>query len=118
MSWAILLCVIDSSIYEEQLLDDGEILLLLDGLDEVTQINSKRTEITRAFALFARRYDHSRIVATDFSFEQFAYVEMADFAPQQVQKFVQQWYGEDREKGQQMLSELRQPAHKRHSRIG
>ncbi|MEM7112631.1 MAG: NACHT domain-containing protein [Chloroflexota bacterium] len=103
--------------FVEALLRNGKGLLLFDGLDEVTKDHNGRNRVAAEINAFTRKYNGCHIVvtcrvaATDYSFEDFRYVEMAEFAPEQVESFVRQWFlqGEaDVGKGENMLAELKQ----------
>lgn len=106
----------------ERWLHDGTLLLLLDGLDEV---NSRREGIIDEIEQVARRYSNCpvlltcRIAAAEYTFEHFRYLEMADFAPEQVVAFVRSWFrdaatglvGDNDSLAEAMLKELGQKEH-------
>lgn len=105
----------NSASFVEALLRGGKALVLFDGLDEVTKDDAGRNRVAAEINQFSRKYDNCHIVvtcrvaATDYSFEQFHYVEMAEFAPEQVETFVRQWFlqGEENvDKADKMLAEL------------
>jgi predicted NACHT family NTPase len=107
----------DAQPFVEQLLKAGKAIVLLDGLDEVQQADNKQDAVVMDIKDFVNKYDTSqylitcRIAATDFTFEQFTYVEMADFTPSQVQTFVAKWFGESTDRGQAFLEEFQRPDH-------
>jgi predicted NACHT family NTPase len=80
----------------ELLLLQGRFLILLDGLDEVREIDSKRvlqqiqnfsnTFVKNIFAITCR------IAAREYTFEKFTEVEVADFDDRQISTFTQQWF--------------------------
>jgi predicted NACHT family NTPase len=80
----------------EQLLKQGKIMVLLDGLDEVKEESNKYVlaEITK----FSDRYDKNRFVMTcriatrEYTFEKFTEVEVADFDKEQIDTFVKNWF--------------------------
>jgi predicted NACHT family NTPase len=80
----------------EKLLNQGRVLLLLDGLDEVNQADSARAidDIRR----FSERFHRNqfivtcRIAAKEFTLELFTEVEVADFDDQQIAVFVTKWF--------------------------
>lgn len=80
----------------DQLLQQGKLLLLLDGLDEVPleQRNSLQHQIQK----FADTYYQVQIILTcrlaaqDFYFRGFTYMEVADFDGSQIETFVQRWF--------------------------
>ena len=116
----------DARPFVEALLQAGKALVLFDGLDEVgkTDEADRRGQVTEALAQFARQYGDChivitcRIAATEYTFQPaFTYVEMADFAPDQVEKFVRAWFWDDAaaDKGvplaEKMLAEWERPEH-------
>lgn len=86
------------------LLSKGDAIILLDGLDEVSEAQHKRNEVIRDVVTFSRKFRKCqycltcRTAATDYSFENFNYVEVADFTLDQQLAFVSQWYGDDRKR--------------------
>ncbi|MGK7891938.1 MAG: NACHT domain-containing NTPase [Leptolyngbyaceae cyanobacterium] len=79
-----------------QTLMAGQVLVLLDGLDEVLETEHGRVlqaikEATQTF-----RSCHfvitCRIAAREYTFEQFTEVEMADFNPEQIAEFATKWF--------------------------
>jgi len=89
--------------FVKALLKAGRALILFDGLDEVMDANAEQEQPQNAIAqeleTFAKTYREChvlitcRIAAVDRTFhESFTYLEMADFAPDQVAAFVQAWF--------------------------
>lgn len=80
----------------ETLLKQGRALILLDGLDEVREIDYNRVlqEIREFSTQFhtCRFVMTCRIAAQEYTFEQFTEVEIADFDNQQMTAFVAQWF--------------------------
>lgn len=82
------------------LLTKGKAIVLLDGLDEVGDQYGTRTQLIREVANLSRKYSACqycltcRTAATDYSFEQFKYLEIADFSNDQQKTFIKQWYSE------------------------
>ncbi len=80
----------------EKVLRSGRILLLLDGLDEVREANTKH--VIREIEAFTRQFSKNRCVVTcriaakDYVFEQFTEVEVADFDTRQVKAFIGNWF--------------------------
>ncbi|MEQ9237969.1 NACHT domain-containing protein [Coleofasciculus sp. E2-BRE-01] len=76
--------------------DRGRVLVLLDGLDEVTGEDGKN--ITKQIKRFARAYPQVQVIVTcrtqsqESRFERFDYVEVADFNEAQVRAFAQHWF--------------------------
>ena len=101
----------------EYLLEKGYALVLFDGLDEVNQEGEQRTNMIRELKNFARQYPYAnicltcRIAASDYSFEQFTYLEIADFTDEQVEQFARKWYRDDLTKGERFLGEISKPEH-------
>ena len=80
----------------EQLLTKGRSLVLLDGLDEVREEDTKR--VIREMRESADRFRGSqfvvtcRIAAKEYTFERFTEVEVADFDQPQIEAFVGNWF--------------------------
>lgn len=92
------------------LLNRGDAIVLLDGLDEVSEEGSKRNQTIKEVVALSTKYRKCqfcltcRTAATDYSFEHFTYLEVADFNEQQQQHFLKQWYGENSDQFQRFLS--------------
>lgn len=82
----------------DTLLRQGKILLLLDGIDEVSK--PFQDQIFSDLQQFAETYFQTaivitnRIAAQDFYLRGFYSVEISDFRPSQIQSFAQQWFAE------------------------
>lgn len=80
----------------ERLFEQGRMLILLDGLDEVPGEDSKA--IVRQVEKLVRDYDQNRLIlscrtqAQEYRFNNFAEVEVADFDKEQVKEFAQRWF--------------------------
>lgn len=80
----------------ESLLKQGRVLVLLDGLDEVTGEDGKN--ITNEIKWFARHYPQVQVIVTcrtqsqESRFERFDYVEVAEFDKGQVRSFSEHWF--------------------------
>ncbi|MBR8828690.1 MAG: NACHT domain-containing NTPase [Gomphosphaeria aponina SAG 52.96 = DSM 107014] len=80
----------------KKILESGKVLLLLDGLDEVSLKNKE--EIVKEIDKFAQVYLKNQIIITSrigaqqYYFRGFNYVEIADFNQAQVETFVQKWF--------------------------
>ncbi|MEG4204862.1 NACHT domain-containing protein [Microcoleus sp. Pol7_A1] len=84
----------------ESLLKQGRVLVLLDGLDEVTGEDGKN--ITDEIKKFARDYPQVQIIVTcrtqsftgemDWKSLSFQFVEVADFNQSQVEEFSEHWF--------------------------
>ncbi len=99
------------------ILNHGRALILLDGLDEVTGANGKK--ISTQIKSFARTHPQNQLVITcriqnqESRFDNFDYVEIADFSDEQLENFVVHWFTaitssliEGKEKSQEFLSRL------------
>jgi len=118
----------DASPYVEALLESGGALVLFDGLDEVMRGEEsqpdQRGQVAEELEQFALRYSDcyvvisSRIAAINYTFHpNFIYLELADFAPDQVKQFVRHWFMDEANPHEsaaladQMLDELARPEH-------
>jgi predicted NACHT family NTPase len=96
----------------EKLLNQGRVLLLLDGLDEVRQADS--TRVVDDIRRFSERFHRNqfivtcRIAAKEFTLEPFTEVEIADFDNQQIAVFVTKWFAlKDPTKTEHFLQKLK-----------
>ena len=80
----------------EQLLAAGRAIVLLDGLDEVREDDTKRViREVRSTVDAAKKSQFimtCRIAAKEYMFAQFTEVEVADFDGQQIEIFVENWF--------------------------
>ncbi|MFN6471456.1 MAG: NACHT C-terminal helical domain 2-containing protein [Nostoc sp. SerVER01] len=80
----------------ENLLSQGRMMILLDGLDEVREEDISRvlTEIRQFSQLFQnnRFVITCRIAAREYIFEKFTEVEIADFDDDQISNFANNWF--------------------------
>lgn len=80
----------------ERLLHQGRVLILLDGLDEVKEVDHDR--VLQEIRDFSTRFRTCqfvltcRIAAREYTFEQFTEVEVADFDDEQIADFVTKWF--------------------------
>lgn len=87
--------------FVEDLLKDGAGLLLFDGLDEVNLEGERRATLIAQLNDFVYQYSDCpmlltcRVAATDYSFTQFEYVEMADFDAEQMGRYIDFWFVRD-----------------------
>lgn len=97
----------DAQPFVEELLNSGNAIVLFDGLDEVNQESGQRDKQTRAMNNFIEKYDQTqclitcRLAASDYSFQPFTYVEIADFTEKQIKKFVGNWFRKEGEKDEE-----------------
>lgn len=102
------------------LLQEGKILLLLDGLDEIPQKDSDA--IYRQIELFSQDFYKNHIIITcrtaaaNYHFRGFSYVEIADFKQEQINTFTRKWFiatskdeAEGILKAEQFLEQLGRP---------
>lgn len=108
----------DASIFIKHILDKGDALVLFDGLDEVNQEVDQRVQTITALTDFAKQYSTTqilitcRIAATEYSFEQFHYLEIADFDNRQIHLFVKKWYQDEPSKSENFIAEFEKPENK------
>ncbi len=97
--------------FVEALLSRGDALVLFDGLDEVNEAGTKRSQTIREIVNLSKKFNKCqycttcRTAATDYSFEQFTYLEVADFNSSQQLKFIEQWHGNNTTKLTLFLNE-------------
>ena len=108
--------VYDSAHVVEYLLNNTNLaLVLFDGLDEIPNASQLRDQTIAAICSFSREYPRaqilvtSRISATEYTFEGFKYLEIADFNDEQMQAFVGKWFNYDAITAQQFWDEINQP---------
>ena len=90
--------------FTENALRQGNLLVLLDGLDEVPSANLNNVLTT--IRDFVDRYDDNRFVAScrvaasgyrDDAFRRFSDVTMADFDDEQIQQFINNWFSSEQD---------------------
>ena len=103
----------DHKSHTEHILDLGNVLILLDGLDEIPGENRKR--IQKNVDIFAQQYYQTRLIitcrtqTTEYVLDKFVCAEVADFSPKQVKCFVQNWFNtltESEEQGKKQALSL------------
>ncbi|MHC5719454.1 MAG: NACHT domain-containing protein, partial [Nostoc sp.] len=83
-------------------LQQGQLLILLDGLDEVPTKNL--AEVISQIQNFVDKYDKNRFIAScrtaayRSGFRRFSDVAMADFDDAQIQQFIQNWFHSEADK--------------------
>lgn len=88
----------DAEAYLDRLLKSGKAILLFDGLDEVNVADDERARLISDVENFTRKYEGCqrlitcRLAANDYSFQNYTYVEMADFNDEQIREFVAKWF--------------------------
>lgn len=82
----------------EQILNQGKGLILLDGLDEVRELDCYR--VLQEVHTFSEKFHNNYFVITcrlathEYTLEQFTEVEIADFDEQQIATFARKWFAE------------------------
>lgn len=100
-----------SAPFVECALMQGNCLMLFDGLDEVSQ-EANLEGIIREIRDFTDKYSGNqfiiscRVAAYHNWFERFTDVEMADFNKDQIEKFIQNWFGAELETAKECLKNL------------
>lgn len=84
----------------EKLLEQGQLLILMDGLDEVSS-SAVRADVQKQVRNLAQKPEHAenrfiltcrtQIITGEMP-QGFTAVEVADFTPAQVQRFVENWF--------------------------
>ncbi len=83
-------------------LEQGKLLVLLDGLDEVPK--KQMNAAIEAIQNFVNRYDQNRFIAScriaayRSSFQLFIDIELADFNDDQIQQFIHNWFQSELDK--------------------
>lgn len=104
--------------FVKRVLKAGRALVLLDGLDEAQQADFNLANLLLDINRLTSRYPESqylvtcRLAATEYQFERFTYVEMADFTQPQIKSYVGKWFGEEPARGKRFLEELAKPDHR------
>lgn len=106
--------------FTQQALEQGKLLILLDGLDEVPTQNLEA--ILPRIENFVNSYPKNRFIfsirtaAWRLSFLKFKYVEVANFDAWQIEKFVKNWFSSESDKketnAEKCWSLLNEPEHK------
>ncbi len=109
--------------FMQNALTQGNLLIMLDGLDEVPSANLDN--VLRTIRDFVDRYDRNRFIAScrvassgyrGSAFTRFSNVTMADFDDEQIQQFIINWFGSEqdreRETAKKCWEVLRKPENK------
>ena len=89
----------EAKAFTQNALTQGNLLVLLDGLDEVPSANLGK--VLQTIRDFVDRYDENRFIAScrvaasgyrNDAFRRFSDVTMADFDDEQIQQFVRSWF--------------------------
>jgi predicted NACHT family NTPase len=99
----------------EKALEQGSLLILLDGLDEVPTENM--SEAINQIQDFVDSYDKNRFIiscrvaAYRNNFRRFTDVAMADFDDEKIENFIKNWFKNELELGKDCLEKLNSPEH-------
>ncbi|HEY9627762.1 MAG TPA: NACHT domain-containing protein [Coleofasciculaceae cyanobacterium] len=86
----------DAKGFTRKALNQGRLLILLDGLDEVP--TAQLTQAIQAIQDFVDRYDKNRYIAScriaayRNNFRRFSDVTMAEFEDDQIERFIRNWF--------------------------
>ena len=103
----------EASSFTKKALEEGKLLVLLDGLDEVP--TERTDEAIRQIQNFVDRYDKNRfitscrIAAYRHNFRRFTDVAIAEFDDEQIKAFIENWFGADPSIGQECWQKLEKP---------
>lgn len=95
----------------KQLVSQGKMLVLLDGLDEVKEIDHQRV-FKSVSSFFSQFYTNHfiltcRIAAKEYTFEEFIEVEIADFDGLNIALFATKWFAhKDPSKSEKFIQKL------------
>lgn len=101
--------------FTAQALEQGKLLILLDGLDEVPteQMNEAIDQIQK----FVDVYDQNRFIAScrmaeyRYNSRRFTEVAIADLDETQIEQSIANWFSREPQKGQDCWEQLNQPEH-------
>ncbi|WP_434684730.1 NACHT domain-containing protein [Pseudanabaena minima] len=88
--------------FTESALDQGKLLILLDGLDEVPSANVN--SVIDTIQDFVDRYDKNRYIAScrtalyRYNFKRFSDVILSEFDDEQIQQFINNWFRSEEDK--------------------
>lgn len=107
----------DTSQFVHSILRSGKALILLDGLDEVNQEGKARARMITDLVVFSDTFADAkvcltcRVASTDYSFERFTYVEIADFNEKQKAELISKWYANDPKRKDLFFAEWEKAEH-------
>ena len=91
----------DAAFFTKSVLESGKAIFLFDGLDEVSENKSLRYSIITQLRNFVNAYNACQYVitcrtaASEYIFQNFTDVEMADFTSEQIHSFVVKWFSNE-----------------------
>ncbi|MBD2102379.1 NACHT domain-containing NTPase [Leptolyngbya sp. FACHB-261] len=99
--------------FTAEALEQGRLLLLLDGLDEVAE--TQREQVILLIEDLVERWPKNRFVvsnavATQHHFKRFTSAQLTALSDEQVQTFIQRWFGRNPAVGRQLWETLQLPA--------
>lgn len=100
----------DAAGFVTRILEKGNCILLLDGLDEVR--STKESSITKQISDFSDKFKNNqfviscRVAAYDYCFEKFTNIELADFNEEQIKSFISNWFPSDNKTANLCLHKL------------
>ena len=102
-------------------LKKGELLILLDGLDEVPDANTNNVITT--IQNFVDQHNKNRFIiscrtAARTHFRQFTDIEIVEFDDQQIESFIQHWFSDEPETAQECWQLLQQPEYASAKELG
>lgn len=92
----------------------GRLLILLDGLDELSQKRRKKIEINIQRMVASQAYETTQFILTcrtatsNFYIRDFDYFQLASFQPQQVDDFIRNWFVTNPQQAHLMLVALKE----------
>ncbi|MCP4345803.1 MAG: NACHT domain-containing protein [Desulfobacterales bacterium] len=104
----------DAQPFIKTVLKLGKAIILCDGLDEVNKDGGVRDRVIKQLKDFSNKYSKAkyvvtcRVAATDYNFEGFTYVEMADFDDNQIESFVKKRFAGQEKLTESFLKEFRE----------
>ncbi|MFX0211221.1 MAG: NACHT domain-containing protein, partial [Candidatus Hodarchaeota archaeon] len=110
--------------FVKYLLDTGLAIVLFDGLDEINQTDDQQSKSIKILEDFSKKYNRTqclitcRIAATDYFFDHFTYVEIADFNNEQIDSFVDKWYKDNPEVRDKFKADIDKPQNQGLKEIG
>lgn len=103
----------DARTFIEHILEEGDALVLFDGLDEVRQESAQRADVIKTIRDFSNQYLKSqvlvtcRIAATEYELsDRFTYVELAEFTEAQMRAYARKWFNDDAKKREAFETEF------------
>jgi hypothetical protein len=108
----------DALPFIEHVLEQGRALVLFDGLDEVEREGGQRERAIAALRDFSKQYLESqclitcRVAATEYTFQQYTYVELSDFTNDQIRVYAYKWFADEPVKRDRFIQELAREEHR------